>query len=238
MKKTLFTKGFTLIELLVVISIIAILAGIALPVFSTVKEKGNQTADLANGKQIGLALRLYSTDNNGRFPKNQPDANGQENVTATGVALANANAAFRYLCPTYVSTEKTFYLNNSGWTPNLPDENTAAANALIAGENQFAYVIGITDSSNPSFPLVADGFGTVAGIYPIVGNEGDRGFVWKGKKAIVIRADASGAVENVAQGGANAGRVLGQINGASANIFATSAGWLSASQVPVNPIAP
>ncbi|MDQ3118295.1 MAG: type II secretion system GspH family protein, partial [Verrucomicrobiota bacterium] len=70
-KKT--NLAFTLIELLVVISIIALLAGIALPVFSQVPERGAQTKDLSNAKQIGLACKLYATDNDGKFP----DMNGQ-----------------------------------------------------------------------------------------------------------------------------------------------------------------
>ena len=49
-KKT--TAAFTLIELLVVIAIIAVLASIALPVFSSVQTKGAQTKALSNGKQI------------------------------------------------------------------------------------------------------------------------------------------------------------------------------------------
>ena len=57
MKKT--TSAFTLIELLVVITIIAILASIALPVFNGVTERANQTKDLSNAKQIGIALKLF-----------------------------------------------------------------------------------------------------------------------------------------------------------------------------------
>ena len=47
-------QAFTLIELLVVISIIAILAGIALPVFGEVKIRGDQTKALSNAKQISI----------------------------------------------------------------------------------------------------------------------------------------------------------------------------------------
>ena len=67
-------SAFTLIELLVVITIIAILASIALPVFNGVTERANQTKDLSNAKQIGLALKLFASDNNGAFPSKGPAA--------------------------------------------------------------------------------------------------------------------------------------------------------------------
>jgi prepilin-type N-terminal cleavage/methylation domain-containing protein len=59
-------KGFTLIEVLVVIAVIAILAGIMFPVFSQVREKGRQVMCLSNQKQIGMALRMYQQDYDGR----------------------------------------------------------------------------------------------------------------------------------------------------------------------------
>jgi prepilin-type N-terminal cleavage/methylation domain-containing protein/prepilin-type processing-associated H-X9-DG protein len=56
-------RGFTLIELLVVIAIIAILAGLALPVFSQAREAARKTSCLSNQKQIAMGIMLYADDN-------------------------------------------------------------------------------------------------------------------------------------------------------------------------------
>ncbi len=55
-------RAFTLIELLVVIAIISILASMLFPVFSRAREKGRQTACLANVYQICMALIMYAQD--------------------------------------------------------------------------------------------------------------------------------------------------------------------------------
>ncbi|MBA3652022.1 MAG: type II secretion system protein [Chthoniobacterales bacterium] len=58
-------RGFTLIELVVVITVIAILASIALPVFSSLQEKARATQDMNNLRQLGIATQTYLNDTDG-----------------------------------------------------------------------------------------------------------------------------------------------------------------------------
>lgn len=75
-----FHRAFTLIELLVVIAIIAVLAGLAFSTFQRVMIQADTTKSASNLRQLGNALMLYASENNGYYPpvaSQVKDAEGQ-----------------------------------------------------------------------------------------------------------------------------------------------------------------
>lgn len=55
-------KGFTIVELVIVIAVIAILAGVLIPTFSSIIKKANLSADQQAVRQINGAIAIVSTD--------------------------------------------------------------------------------------------------------------------------------------------------------------------------------
>jgi prepilin-type N-terminal cleavage/methylation domain-containing protein len=199
MKKPVVSNAFTLIELLVVIAIIAILASIALPAFIGVQERAKQTKDMSNAKQILLALKQFALDHNGVFPNKAPAAD-YDTATTNLTSSNTSNDAFWWLFPTYLTDESLFVVPGSAWSPganNVLETQPASSRSetLAAGENGYAYIIGLNDTSNAAFPLVADGF--ITGATPPWTYTQDKtvaGGVWGGKKAVVAFVDGSAQV--------------------------------------------
>jgi len=86
-------KGFTLLELLIILGIICVLAAILVPNFVRARARGQLTACKSNLKNIGTALEMYFTDNQGRYP----------------VALSQLTPSYLKSVPTCPATGKDTY---------------------------------------------------------------------------------------------------------------------------------
>lgn len=60
-------RGFTMVELMIVIAVIAVLASIIMPKMSGARDKAAIQGCVQNLKKIGIAIEIYSNDNNGNY---------------------------------------------------------------------------------------------------------------------------------------------------------------------------
>ena len=127
-----------------------------------------------------MGLLNYAGDHNGEFP----------------TPTTNSNEAYRKLIPEYLDNEKPFYVAGCPWHAanqgKQPEDIGTAPDytqALERGENHWAYISGLTNTSSASLPIVADGFTESVGSY--TDNPTKKGGVWRGDKAIVVYLDGS-----------------------------------------------
>ncbi len=112
--RALARRAFTLIEMLVVIAIIAILAGILLPVFANIRERARQTTCKNQLSQLALAEEMYRQS----FANERPLWLSQ-------------------VYPVYVNTEKVFICPSDttrGEQGGMPDRFTTDYGAQQFGE--------------------------------------------------------------------------------------------------------
>jgi prepilin-type N-terminal cleavage/methylation domain-containing protein len=82
-----YKKGFTLIEMLVVVSLIGILAGLALVSFSSVQKQARDATRKSDLKQYQTATESYASKNNGNYPIANPAQTASSGTYCTALNI-------------------------------------------------------------------------------------------------------------------------------------------------------
>ena len=96
-QRQFFQNGFTLLELLSVIALIAILAGLLLPVSANMVQRARDTQCANNLRQIGIGANAAAADNNNTYPiiEYDPSSGSVSQILNTNaLPLAQALAAY------------------------------------------------------------------------------------------------------------------------------------------------
>jgi prepilin-type N-terminal cleavage/methylation domain-containing protein len=166
-------RGFTLIELLVVVAIVALLAGIAFPVFGRVKESGRRAQCMSNLRQLHAACVAYAADNEGHLPIGYrsgimqyntmlhaaPDVYPMLGQLWTGNYIRTPQV---FYCPSETAVAQAFNTTTNPWppAPGAKTQGGYACNPLVDWSSPTLQLPRLNDLTG--LPLLADGCGLPA----------------------------------------------------------------------------
>jgi prepilin-type N-terminal cleavage/methylation domain-containing protein/prepilin-type processing-associated H-X9-DG protein len=147
-------SAFTLVELLTVISIIAILAGLLLPVVSRSQQRAKHVWCESNLRQIGIAFHSFAHDHNSKFP--------MEVSMNDGGSLEFVQNGYLINGPFYFEFRHFQPLAGSLVTPKIlicpADTRLPAANFSVMQNSNVSYFVGVdADYFKPMSILAGDG---------------------------------------------------------------------------------
>lgn len=199
--KKLKANSFTLVELLVVISIIGLLAGLAVPAIQGGLDKAKQQVDVSNIRQCGIVAFSYANDNEGNY-------NGTNTNAITSTAFFTNLVSLGVLNSTKI-------LAGNGYTAAL------TTNDILVNNIAWGYNSGLTASDDGNLPLfisknVGGSLQTFSNITISAATVG-----WKSKGIVVFRIGNNAEFIKPGTAGSTPGNVT--ISGVASNL--STATW-------------
>jgi len=187
--KKLSANSITLVELLVVISIIGLLAGLAVPAIQGGLDKAKQGVDVSNARQLGIIFFSEANDNNGIYRVN----GDLTNTTAAN----NFLSIIQGMCSNGLLGSAKI-LSGQGVVPAV------STNLITAANIAFGYTPNLTTSDDGQIPLIlTKGPTSLAQSNIVLANT----YPWKTKGIVVYRLGNSAEFIKSGANGAKVGAV-------------------------------